>query len=260
MVGFFRLAFSLPVMLFLSWYAVGRETFRIAGRDALLMVMMGAMTALYQVCYFSAVERIGVSVATLLTLCSAPVIVALLSLIIIGEKPTTNVLISLVLALAGTLLLIRPASGGSFYATDLSGHLFALGSAFGYAMVALVSRSLSERYHPFQTIAVSFAFGAMVLFCFVISGNMAAAFTPAGWGLLLYLGLIPTALAYVLFLTGIRHTTATTASICTLIEPLTSTMLAGLIFGERLGPTGIYGALALSGAMGFLYVSRKQRK
>jgi len=41
----------------------------------------------------------------------------------------------------------------------------------------------------------------------------------------------------------------TAASVATLLEPLTSTALAWLIFGERFGPTGSAGALLLCGAM-----------
>jgi DME family drug/metabolite transporter len=69
---------------------------------------------------------------------------------------------------------------------------------------------------------------------------------------LLYLGLVPTALAYWLFLNGLRHTPATTASILTLAEPLTSTVLAALLFGERLAPLGLLGAALLLAAMGVL--------
>ncbi|MBC8076377.1 MAG: EamA family transporter, partial [Chloroflexales bacterium] len=75
---------------------------------------------------------------------------------------------------------------------------------------------------------------------------------PVGWMMLVYLGLVPTALAYVLFLRGMRTTSATVASIVTLLEPLTSTALAWLIFGERFGPLGFVGAALLLGAIGLL--------
>jgi DME family drug/metabolite transporter len=71
--------------------------------------------------------------------------------------------------------------------------------------------------------------------------------------LLLYLGLIPTVLAYVLFLYGIRHTTATVASITTLLEPLTSTLLAWLFFKEQLSVFGLMGGILLIGAIVLLF-------
>jgi DME family drug/metabolite transporter len=70
---------------------------------------------------------------------------------------------------------------------------------------------------------------------------------------------VPTALAYVCFLAGMRHTTATVATIATLIEPLTSTTLAWLLFGERLGPLGLLGGALLLGAIGLLYRDTTRR-
>ena len=74
------------------------------------------------------------------------------------------------------------------------------------------------------------------------------------WGLLIWLGLVPTALGYVLFLSGMRSTPATAASIITLLEPLVSTLLAMWLFQERLGSYGMYGALLLLVALVILYI------
>jgi DME family drug/metabolite transporter len=50
-----------------------------------------------------------------------------------------------------------------------------------------------------------------------------------------------------------RTITATVASIVTLLEPLTATVLAWVLFGERLGPGGAPGILLLFGALALLY-------
>jgi DME family drug/metabolite transporter len=68
-----------------------------------------------------------------------------------------------------------------------------------------------------------------------------------------YLGVIPTALAYVLFITGMHYTTATVASTATLAEPLTSTILAWLVFGEHFSPMGVVGVAQLAGSLALLY-------
>ena len=66
------------------------------------------------------------------------------------------------------------------------------------------------------------------------------------------MGIVPTALAYVLFVAGMKHTPPTVATIATLLEPLTATLLAGILFGEHLGSRAILGALLLLAAMGTL--------
>ena len=82
----------------------------------------------------------------------------------------------------------------------------------------------------------------------------------AGWPLLVYLGAVPTAAAYVIFGAGLRRVTATTAGIATLLEPLTAAALGVLVFGERLGGVGWAGAALLLAALGLLTRARSERQ
>jgi DME family drug/metabolite transporter len=253
-IGFFRLAIATPVLLAACWLTLGRRMFQVTPRDLMLMLFIGAATAFYQVCYFAAIAHVGVAVAVLITLCTAPVIVALLSAVLLRERLSPSVLLALVCALAGTAMLVRIEPGGAGQQRDtILGVLLALGSALGYAIISLCSRTLAGRYHPLQPITIGFGAGAALLLPFALASGLVVVYPAAGWLLLLHLGLIPTALAYALFLSGMRHTTATVASIVTLVEPLTSTALAWVLFGERLGALGLLGAMLLLGAIGLLY-------
>jgi DME family drug/metabolite transporter len=259
-IGFFRLALATPVLLATCWYLLGARAFRIPAGDMRYMVLIGVAMAFYQVSYFAAIARVGVAIAVLITLCTAPVLVSLLSALLLRERLSRAVLAALVCALAGTVMLVwvGPATGAVAQQT-LTGIVLALGSACGYSLIALFSRTLAGRYHPLQPITVGFAAGALILLPFALAAGLVVTYPPAGWALLVYMGLVPTALAYVLFLAGMRHTTATVATIATLIEPLTSTTLAWLLFGERLGPLGLLGALLLLGAIGLLYADSARR-
>jgi DME family drug/metabolite transporter len=85
------------------------------------------------------------------------------------------------------------------------------------------------------------------------SNCFSAQYTIDIMSLLLYIGLIPTAVAYTLFFRGMRGVKASTASKLTMIEPFTATILAWFIFDERLAASGIVGALLLLLAIVFLY-------
>jgi DME family drug/metabolite transporter len=257
-VGFFRLALAAPPLLVAGWCLPGAAMWRIAWRDLGLMLLFGALLAFYQVCYFAAIARVGVAIAALITLCMAPVIVALLAAVFAGERLTHTVALALVCAIVGTLLLVDLQPGAA-QSTDILGVLLALGSATGYALITLLGQRLAGRYHPLQMTGVGFACGALLLLPVALATGLVVSYPPQGWLLLLYLGLVPSALAYGLFLIGMRSTPATTASIITLIEPLTATALAWLFFGERLGPLGLLGAAFLLGAIGLLYWGTARR-
>ncbi|MGL4609499.1 MAG: EamA family transporter [Trueperaceae bacterium] len=82
-----------------------------------------------------------------------------------------------------------------------------------------------------------------MLLPFAVTAGLTTNLEPSSWLRLLYLGLIPTALAYVLFTLGMRTTKATVATIVTLLEPLTAVTLAFVLFQEKLSTTAIVGGV-----------------
>ncbi|WP_433729382.1 EamA family transporter [Nocardia sp. CA-129566] len=56
-------------------------------------------------------------------------------------------------------------------------------------------------------------------------------------------------MAYTLYLRGLSQAGAGTAAVLALLEPLTGTVLAAVILGERLTPTGLAGAAFLTAAL-----------
>jgi len=244
-VAFLRLALALPVLAGSAGAVLGRRGFSAKPRQLFLMAAIGIMLAAYQLCYFGAIQRVGVAVATLVTLCAAPVIVALISTTFLGERPTRRLALAAGLAIAGTVMLISPGEGAAQGDQTVLGLLLALGSATGYALVAIASRAIAREAHPLTSMTVGFGVGSLALLPALLLEGASFSFSPAAWTLLLYLGIVPSALAYVLFTIGMRTTVATVASLVTLIEPLTAATLAWLLFDEQLGPLALVGAALL---------------
>src|SRR5690606_18524552 len=65
--------------------------------------------------------------------------------------------------------------------------------------------------------------------------------TPGVWLDLLLMGVLSTYLAYFVYYTGLRAVEASRAVLVATVEPLLATLLAALLFGERLGVSGIVG-------------------
>ena len=256
MVAALRLALGAP-LLWLAYRALsGEHNAHIAGRDLGWMALAGASLGLSQACYFAAIARVGVAIATLVTICTAPVLVSLLSASLLHERITRYTALALAGALLGTTLLVgvgQPA-GGSQSNVATGGILLALGAAGCFTAFILTSRVLAPRYHPLLSITVAVSIGALLLLAIAAASNGLTLHYPwQAWTLLLYLGLAPTALGYALFFRGMQHATAAQASVGSLVGPLTSTALALVIFGERLGPLGLVGAGLLIGAVALLY-------
>jgi len=258
-VGAWRLVLAAPLVGLLATRLPGSPLDR---RDLGILLLLGLTQAGYQGLYFGAVARVGVTLATLLALCAAPVLVAVLARLVLREPLGPRTVAAVALSVTGVALLVGfPGGVPDDGASLVTGLVMAGGAAFSYALFTLASRALAGRHHPFRIVALGFGAGAVVLAA--IAGAMATSTgTPllpesgSAWGLVLYMGLVPTALAYCLFLWGMRRATATGSAVVVLLEPLTAASLAWALFGERLGPLGLVGAALLVGAVGLLALRR----
>ena len=220
-----------------------------AVRGRLLLVAAGLAT--YQAAYFAAVASAGVSIATLVALGLAPLLVAVGTAVLGHGRPDRPTLLALTAALAGLVLLVGVSAGGG--GTVLLGALAAVGCAVAYGGVVLASSGVPDGV---PTTTVGFVGGALLLTPVALAAGLDLPGDPLALLLLLYLGAVPSALAYGLFFTGVRSVPAPVASIVTLLEPLTATVLATALLGERLAPTAWAGGALMLGAVTALYVRR----
>lgn len=246
---FWRLAIATPVFFLVSWKRLGRRLFHIRQRDLAMMIGMGCLMALSQAWYAAAIAATGVSVSTLVAVCTIPVIVALFSSLLIRERVTLPTLLALVTAVSGAILLVMARPQLKDASVSLPGVSFACLSAGSYAGFILCGRHLGNSYDPLQINVVVFGAGALLAMAGAAATRLVVTYPLEGWLLLCYLGCIPSALGYALFQTGMRSLPATVTSIVNMGEPLTAAILAWLLFHEQLGPLALLGAGLLLGAM-----------
>ncbi|HEY1354052.1 MAG TPA: EamA family transporter [Ktedonobacteraceae bacterium] len=252
---FWRLVIATPVFFLVSWKRLGRRLFYIRRRDLLLMMGMGCLMALSQAWYAAAIATTGVSVSTLVSVCTIPVMVALFSSLLIRERVTLPTLLALVIAVSGAILLVMARPQLKDASVSLPGVSFACLSACTYAGFILCGRYLGSSYDPLQINVVVFGAGALLTLAGAASTSLVVTYPLGGWLLLCYLGCIPSALGYALFQTGMRALPATVTSIVNMCEPLTAAVLAWFLFHERLGPIALLGAGLLLGAMAIILLT-----
>jgi drug/metabolite transporter, DME family len=252
-VAWYRLAIGAAVLLAAWVLSARRRTTAVAITRpvAVRLVLVGVGLAAYQLAYFSAVERAGVSIATLVALGLAPLLIAVGSALLGHGRPGGTTLTALVVALAGLTLLVGVSAGADSGTAVLVGTLLAAGSALGYAVVTLAGGGVPAGV---PVTLIGFGGGALLLTPAVLAAGIAVPTDPVAVGVLLYLGLVPSALAYGLFFTGVRTVPGAVASIVTLLEPLTATALATAFLGERLAPGAVAGGLLLLAAVAGLYL------
>ena len=207
----------------------------------------GACTALYQVCFFAAVLKTGVAVGTLVTIGSGPVFAGILAWLLLGERPDRHWLVATALCISGLGLLTLGGDGPSH--VPVLGVVLALGSGLGYAAYTVAAKRLITGGETSATVmAATFGLGGLLLVPVLFSQPIAWLGRPSGVTLALYLGVVTTAIAYVLFGRGLAVLAAGPVTTLVLAEPLVATILGVAVLHEHLTAVALLGAgLVLAG-------------
>jgi drug/metabolite transporter, DME family len=251
-VGASRIAVggALLTLVALVAAAAGRIRLRTGG-GARAVLLAGACVAVYQATFFAAVDDTGVAVGTVVAIGSGPAFAGLFASVFTGERLTLRWAAATGLACAGVVLLVL--GGGAGGSVSAAGVGLALISGAGYAGYAVASkRMLDAGGAPEAVMAAVFGVGALLMLPLLAIVPTAGLATPSGLTLVLYLGAIPTALAYVLFARGLERVGAGETATLTLAEPLTAAALGVVALGERPGLAAAAGALLVMGGLAVL--------
>lgn len=216
--------------------------------------VVGVLTAAFQFLFFVAVASTGVSITTVVSLGSAPVLLLVVGSIHKRRLPRGSQAFTVAMAVLG-LLFVTFAGGVNYTAPHpVFGVVAALGSGAAYAMAAEIASPLSQRLDTLTITASTIGVSALVLVPtgLVVTGLRGDAFMTSdatSWIVIVYLGVFTLAIAYALLFTGLRSTPSSAAVIATLLEPVTAVLIAVTLLGEHLTLAGMVGSLLIVAAI-----------
>ncbi|REK85408.1 EamA/RhaT family transporter [Streptomyces inhibens] len=205
-------------------------------RRVLRIAVTGVALAVFQAAYFAAVEATGLAVGTVVTMGAGPVLIAIGARVTMGERLGAGGVLAVGGALAGLAILVLGGAGAT--TVRPAGIGYALLSAAGCAVMTLATRRLGKGggSDQYASTVSAFAVGALCLLPLAAMEGLWPQAHELGRSLWLmgYIAAVPTALAYGLYFAGLAVVRAATASVISLIEPVSAAAIAVLFLGERL--------------------------
>lgn len=248
-VAAYRLLIGGVIATGYLWLTGGLRGLPRAPRVRRRLLAVGGLFALFQTSYFAAVSLSSVSVATMTTIGSAPVLLAVATAVKTRRLPGAWTAVSVAGSLVGlTLLQWTPGQEA-----DVAGVLFALLAAAGFAALTLVTATRVEGLDPLPTTAFGCLIGGAALAPAALWFGMAVPVQADVLALVVYFGVVPTALAYAAYFRGLESAHPVLAALSALLEPLTAALLSMVLLGERLGAVGWCGAVVLIAALTVAY-------
>jgi drug/metabolite transporter (DMT)-like permease len=216
----------------------------LGARKRLVLWALGAVFVGNSSCYFLALERVPVSVMTLL-LYTYPVLVTLLSALVGLEPLTPRSLAAALLAFAGAAL-----TAGTVGGADARGVALALATAAIYSLyIVLAARfardvpSEQAARHVAQVAFVAYAAWAAA------RGELLPRTTARAWLLLVVIGVVCTVLALRAFLAGLALVGPARAAVLSSSEMVVAIVLAVVFLGERPGGRLLSGGALIAAAV-----------
>jgi DME family drug/metabolite transporter len=143
---------------------------------------------------------------------------------------------------------------------SLPGVALAVGAGASYAAFTLASKRLLDQGHQVESVmARLFGLGAVLLVPVLVLGDVAWIAHADGAAMALWLGAVPTAIAYILFASGLRHLPANEVATLTLAEPVTAALLGAVVLDERPGAVAVAGIFIILAGLVVLAAPRRRR-
>ena len=241
-VSFFRVALAAAVLLPLAWRTGALRGLR-ASLVPLVAFAVSEVVLPFPLIAFGE-QHVASSLAAII-IAALPLTIALLAIRFDAEERATGGrLAGLFVGLGGVVVLFGIDVAGD--ADELIGALCILGATIGYAIgPMIIKRSLAGAGDPLGMMAVSLAISAVLLLPAAIVS--APSGTPSGAAIraLVVLGVVCTALAFVLWFTLIAEVGPSRASIVTYINPVVAVALGVAFLGESLSAGAIAGLLLI---------------
>lgn len=283
LISYLSVNYKIPSLVLAFW----RDTFVSSGlvvgfliiRPALFrlsrslwgfMLLYGLSLALFNTMWTFSVEYNGAAIATVLAFIS-PAITAMLERWLLNERINRLKLISILLAIPGTIL-VSGAHDPAAWRLNAPGIIFGLLTGLLFAIYNLMGKTAANKsIHSWTGLFYSFSIAAAFLFCFNLLFNTLTGDAPtanffwlgdslSGWLVLLFLGIGPTLGGFGLYTMSLGYLPATVASLIATLEPALTAIWAYFLLGEQLNGNQLSGSVLILTGVILLRIGEKSHR
>ncbi len=219
------------------------------GRDLGKLILVSFL-ATGNVLLFAYGIRLTTATISSLLYVLAPIVVAILSYFMLKEKMNVRKSIGVIVGFvgAGLIILLPVIQKSSPFSGNLAGNLLICLAVLSFSLYSVLSKKFQKEFSPIQLTTVFSITTAFLMLILLIGGlgsigKQIGNLTTIGIFGILYVGILSTAVFYVLYQYAVKHGSPVLASTTLYLQPISTTIWASIVLGERLTPGLIIGGL-----------------
>ena len=238
--GFLGSVFILLVLL----YRKEKFDYLSIRKNLFLLICSGFALGFNWVFLFAG-YRHGIAISSLCNYL-APIIVVVITSLIYKEKINIYQIFCIIAAFVGMLFLIGIFDGQSN--GDPYCVIYGLLAALGFVILVLCNRRLTD-IKPLEKTFVQLLASAAIVFPYVLlNKGFPVSFDLRSTLIVIILGIFHTGVAYICYFSSIDTLSPQSIAVLGYLEPVLNVLIGALILNEKIGFSGIIGAIMIVGA------------
>lgn len=242
---FAGMRFTLATALLVVFMKIQRIRFPADRRTWKIMLVLGVFQAIDYAAVFWAEQYIDSAVAAIL-FATMPFFVAMFSYFMLDDhRITWTQLTGITVSFIGVFFIFLRDVGHS--RNSVAGDLVILVGSMSGAFISVYAKKHANDIHPVTntTVQLGFAAASLTLIGLLAEDFRAFHVTPESLGAIVYLAMVGSAVAFVLYMWVIKKTTVMQASVITLCTPIVAILLGWFWRDEDLGGNVLIGTVLI---------------
>ncbi|WP_226682380.1 DMT family transporter [Sutcliffiella horikoshii] len=256
--AFYRLLFSVIILLPIFLYKYVGELKDISKRDWLFSMVAGIFLAFHFILWFESLNYTSVASSTVLVTLQ-PLFAFIGTYLFFQERLSKKAIVSGLMAIVGSVII----SWGDFRISGMAlfGDILALVACALVTAYLLFGQDVRKRLSLITYTFIVYGFCCVTLFFYVlISGEPLTGYSSTDWIWFIMLAIIPTLLGHSFFNWAVKYISTNVISMSILFEPIGAALLAYFILNEMVTWTQFTGGLLVMLSVGyFLKDNRKNQ-
>ncbi|MGD7053276.1 DMT family transporter [Sutcliffiella horikoshii] len=257
-VAFYRLLFSVIILLPIFLYKYVGELKDISKRDWLFSMLAGIFLAFHFILWFESLNYTSVASSTVLVTLQ-PLFAFIGTYLFFQERLSKKAIVSGGMAILGSVVI----SWGDFRISGMAlfGDILALLACALVTAYLLFGQDVRKRLSLVTYTFIVYGFSCITLLFYVLAtGEPFTGYAASDWGWFILLAIIPTLLGHSLFNWAIRYISTNVISMSILVEPIGAAVLAYFVLNEMVTWTQFTGGFLVVLSVGYFLRDNRKNK
>lgn len=208
--------------------------------------------------YLISISESSIAVAATL-MYTAPIFVFLISYLFRLEEMSPSKWVAILFVMTGVVLLTEVYNVGPDSITMI-GLFSGLAAGMSYALFIFGFKYANHHGDPQGILAIAFLAFTLIMLLFVDGGEMLAVLGSTDLPWMILLGILGAGLSFFFYITGLKETTSTSASIIAMVEPVTATIFGFVVLNQALAGNQLAGMAIVLITVTILSVKQSEKK